>query len=159
MRQQQRLVADIGRVMPRPIDLKRPPLPAAIAARQEMDAAASQHFGHRQRHGGLAGAAGYQIADADDRNPRMHRTVDAIRARPSAANSDPAGLSRRAALPGGAYQNAGAFMGSRYSGIGQVGARASSTASTTRRFRSATSRAAAPNRDLSAPSVSSRPTA
>ena len=69
-RQQQRLVADLGRTMPGGIDRERTGKLAAIAAAEERGPLAGrhEHAGDRKRGRRLAGAADGQIADADHRH-------------------------------------------------------------------------------------------
>ena len=81
-REQQRLVADRPRVMDGRIDLDGiDPLHAAVAARKKRDPAAlaDQHPRERDRRRRLAGAAGDEIADADDRRARPSLRACAMR--------------------------------------------------------------------------------
>ena len=73
--EQQRLVADVRRAVPRRIDAHRPGQPTAMAARDHMrrHPAPAEPQDERHHRRGLAGAAGGQVADAD------HRHADARR--------------------------------------------------------------------------------
>ncbi len=72
----QRLVADLLRGRFERIDEQGAPLLAAVAAGDDVNivAALFEVLGQRDRHRGLAGAAGRQVADADDRYAAVARS-------------------------------------------------------------------------------------